>query len=82
MLGVKVTILSPIVFITLYPKVARPITIPTAPNNKIHSGVSELYGWPNNSYEAWYTAANGPIAFATSFDPWANATAQDVKIIK
>ena len=40
LLGVNLTIFSPIVFITRYPRVASPITIPAAPKKRIQRGVS------------------------------------------
>ena len=62
-------IFSPTVFITLWPYIANPVTIPTPPRSKIKGETVAFDSMtpPDEAMEA--IAANGPIALATSFDP-------------
>ncbi|OQB34256.1 MAG: hypothetical protein BWY06_03455 [Candidatus Latescibacteria bacterium ADurb.Bin168] len=72
-LGVTSVILLPIVYITLYPYVASPRTMPSPPSAR-----STVVGSPKFRRKSLpadvRTAAMGPMAFAASFDPCANAT--------
>ena len=69
------------VLITRCPNSARPATIPKPPRGRIQgaSVVLELISPP--LLTTLTTAANGPIALATSFEPWANAIQQAVTTI-
>ena len=73
--GVRCVMLVPMVFITWYPRVARPMTMPTAPSERSQA-LSSAPSSPLLTISA--TAARGPTAFATSFEPWAKAMAQAV----
>ena len=70
----------PIVAITFQPNVAKPTTIPAPPKNRIHIG-SPACCATSPLRATVTTAASGPIAFATSFEPWAKAIAQAVQTI-
>src|SRR5690606_19778592 len=59
----------PTVLITRAPKIARPITIPTAPSGKIHQANCALPATSPPELTTLTTAASGPIALATSFEP-------------
>src|SRR5690606_20386747 len=80
-LGGKWVMAVPTVLITLAPKVAKPTTIPTAPNGKIHQANCALLAISPPELTTLTTAAKGPIALATSFEPWAKAIQQAVVII-
>ena len=58
-----------------------PKTIPAPPNNNIAGLIGAV---DDKSFELTteIIAATGPIAFATSFEPWAKAIAHAVTIIK
>ena len=68
-LGVRVVIFSPTVLITCLPNIAKPKTIPTAPNKRTHEFSSEEVCIVPSEVTIETTAAIGPIAFATSLDP-------------
>ena len=68
--------------ITCLPNIAKPKTIPTAPNKRTHEFSSEEVCIVPSEVTIETTAAIGPIAFATSLDPWAKAIAHAVIIIK
>ena len=65
-------IFLPIVAITRYPNVARPTTIPTAPTSRIQGGTVD-FETTSPVVTTPTIAATGPIALATSLEPWANA---------
>ena len=62
--------------------VIKPTAIPNAPSGKIHqaSAPPEMILPPSFTIET--TAERGPMAFATSLEPCANAIAQAVNNIK
>ena len=57
------------VAITLWPNKARPATIPTPPRGNIHQANVALAEISPSLPTIDTTAANGPIALATSFEP-------------
>ena len=80
-LGVSSVIFFPMVLITLWPHIASPVTIPKPPRSNIHTGSADSASNAPLFAITLFIAANGPIALATSFDPWAKAIEQAVKII-
>ena len=79
-LGVRAVIFFPTVEMTLEPRVARPKTIPIPPTSNTHGLIEDLDPISPVS-TTLTTAAKGPIAFATSFEPWAKAMALAETII-
>ena len=80
-LGVKCVIPSPIVLITFLPKIARPATIPKPPSGKIHHAIAAFLAISPLCSTMFTTAASGPIALATSFEPCAKAIQHAVSTI-
>jgi len=79
--GVSWVILRPIVSITRHPQVASPTTMPIPPSASTHKGTGAFAATLSPPASATdKTADIGPIAFATSFAPWANATKQALRI--
>ncbi|MNG03193.1 hypothetical protein D3C84_862620 [compost metagenome] len=81
-LGVRWVMPVPTVAITFSPMVARPMTIPMPPSGRIHQAMAELpLIWPALC-TVETTAESGPMALATSLEPWAKAMAQAVITIR
>ena len=81
LVGVNSVIFLPMVSMTRQPHVDNPTTIPMPPNPRIHNGTGTVIRtFPDFMTEIM--AAIGPIAFATSLAPCANATKQALNICK
>ena len=80
-LGVSSVMFRPIVAITLYPRVASPTTMPPPPSSRIQNGSSDWAAKAPPFCTTPFTAARGPMALATSLEPWANAIEQAVNIM-
>lgn len=59
----------PTVLIRVHPYTASPIDSPKAQITIIQRGIPALQIWISPDETVSYIAANGPIAFATSFAP-------------
>ena len=81
-LGFNAVIFSPTVFITFFPSMLKPKTIPVAPKKRIQAWTGESVSIIPFEFTVDTTAARGPIAFATSFEPCAKAIAHAEITIK
>ena len=66
---------------TRQPHVAKPTTIPKPPNAKAHIGTGAFRA-TSPYWIACQAADSGPIALATSFEPWEKATKHAVMICR
>ena len=84
LLGVIFANFIPIASMILYPYIAIPREIPTPPiaNIQYASSPRSFVFWTPFSLYIMYTAAKGPMLFATSFEPCANASNAAVHICK